>query len=220
MPSAAFMGMMMMMMVVSLSEQAKQLLSLPLPPKVFFSSFFHLSHPVFLTLVASCAHWLLFTTIRSHPFLSIYLFFLICPFFQPPHHPPLYWYCDRVVVLQFILVHVMMCCSRCHQLVFILLDPTLCFILFWFVFLQCCIPPCFTAIGSEPSHLNLQTRRPVTLEDKKKSCCLVFKLELCLLSISCVSYMYFSATKLYAVGVRVSMGSQALWCKRPRSKGS
>lgn len=147
MPSAAFMGMM-MMMVVSLSEQAKQLLSLPLPPKVFFSSFFHLSHPVFLTLVASCAHCLLFTTIRSRPFLSIYLFFLICPFFQPPHHPPLYWYCDRVVVLQFILVHMMMCCSRCHEHISWCLFF---WILFFFLF---CFDLFFTVLHSSLFYCN------------------------------------------------------------------
>lgn len=78
MPSAAYMGMMMMM--VSLSEQAKQPLSLPLPPKVFFT-FFHPSHPVLLTLPPPCCeHCVPFTILISlHK-----LMFLIIPFSDIP----------------------------------------------------------------------------------------------------------------------------------------
>lgn len=114
MPSAAYMGMM-MMMVVSLSEHAKQPLSLPLPLKVFFSPFFHLSSPCVPDSRISL--WIL-SPLHYHSlpqFLTIYLFFLICPFPASPSSPSpsLHWYCDRVVVLQFILVHVVMCSTRC-----------------------------------------------------------------------------------------------------------
>lgn len=115
MPSAAYMGMMMMMMmVVSLSEHAKQPLSLPLPLKVFFSPSFHPSHPVLPTLV-SAREYCLCTTIHCHNFFPHIYFFLICPFpaFPSSPSPSLHWYCDRVVVLQFVLAHVVMCCTSC-----------------------------------------------------------------------------------------------------------
>ncbi len=102
---------MMMMMVVSLSEHAKQPLSLPLPPKVFF----HLS----FTSLTLCS-WLFFQRLvnivsplhyRSFPqFLSISLFSVILPFsaflsfcfslsLPLPLDLPWHWYCDRVVIM-------------------------------------------------------------------------------------------------------------------------
>lgn len=103
--------MMMMMMVVSLSEQAKQPLSLPLPPKVFFSPFFHPSpcsfcwlffHHLSDTSVISALS--LFGILFPHllicviPSLSASLLLYFCPP-TSPQTPLWHWYCEHTVVM-------------------------------------------------------------------------------------------------------------------------
>lgn len=86
-----------------------------------FSPFFHLFHPVFLTLLMVL--WtlcLLYTTNHYHYLIflksssPLFLFFSL---WFKPHIPwsSFTWYCDCVVVLQFILVHVVMCCTNCCE---------------------------------------------------------------------------------------------------------
>lgn len=72
MPSAAYMGMM-MMMVVFPSEHAKQQLSLLLPPKVFFHLSFTPFHPTILLLL-SCEHCVASSYPSVSRFISTYLF--------------------------------------------------------------------------------------------------------------------------------------------------
>lgn len=188
----------MMMMMVSLSEHAKQPLSLPLPPKVFF----HLSSTS-LTLCSSLFFQLLVNIVsplhyHSLPqFLSICLSFLILSFpaflsfgfslslVQTPPTPPILldigivivlWSCGLTIYLgpcRDVLYKVLWT----HQLVFILLVPILCF---W----QCGPSHSFTAIGSEPNQENgfqtnsLYTHTQKTSFQEDKSCvAFVSKLE-------------------------------------------
>lgn len=110
MPSAAYMGMM-MMMVVFPSEHAKQQLSLLLPPKVFFHLSFTPFHPAILLLL-SCEHCVASSYPSVSRFISTYLFifyFSSHNVLSPPLplslwlYPPLsldpswHWYCSRVV---------------------------------------------------------------------------------------------------------------------------
>lgn len=111
------MMMMMKVVVVSLSEHAKQPLSLPLLPKVFFSPFSQPLHPVVLTpRPSSCEQ----CVISTHPLNSTVSLHL-CIFFLILHFPDFlslcvlalfgstptscrsfwHWYCDCVVVTWF-----------------------------------------------------------------------------------------------------------------------
>lgn len=106
MPSAAYMGMMMMLvMVVSLSKHAKQPLSLLLLPKVFVHLSFT-SYPV----PDSSERRLPCTSVRSHE----YLFFLIHLFSSFILISPVLYF---VMVLKFIsdVLHVVMCCVICEN---------------------------------------------------------------------------------------------------------
>lgn len=110
-----------MMMKVSLSEHAKQPLSLPLPPKVFFHLSLTSFTPCSWLSSWSCEHCVsctlpIITTISSL-FKSSSPLFLFFSLWFKPHIPwsSFTWYCDCVVVLQFILVHVVMCCTNCCE---------------------------------------------------------------------------------------------------------
>ena len=135
MPSAAYMGMM-MMMKVSLSEHAKQPLSLPLPPKVFFHLSFTSLTPCSWLSSSSCEHCVsctlpIITTILFFKKIQLPSLFCFSLFGSNPTSPdPPYmvlWSCCGLTVYLGPCGDVLYKVLWTHQFVFILLVPILCF---------------------------------------------------------------------------------------------